>query len=183
MPPLGTQDVRAYLFLLFIENSAIEVKKKEELRATISKRLGESWQGKRVDRAFLKEVLKSCPSELESQLDLADRIAPLMTSASNIAGNPRLIKRFLNTLSIRRSIAKAQGISFDDAAMAKMLLFERAGGPQGLCAAARRDQQQRTWQAGVACDAGEGGAQGLRGTQAREGMGRAVRARVADACA
>lgn len=130
VPPLGTQDVRAYLFMLFIENSELDPASKEELRAAISKRLGESWQGKRVDRAFLKEVLGTCPPELESQLDLADRIAPLMTSASNIAGNPRLIKRFLNTLSIRRSIAKAQGISFDDAAMAKMLLFERAGPPK-----------------------------------------------------
>ncbi len=130
VPPLGTQDVRAYLFLLFIENSQLASEKKEELRGAIGERLGESWQGKRVDRAFLKEVLPDSPAELEKQLDLADRIAPLMTSASKIAGNPRLIKRFLNTLSIRRAIASAQSITVDDAAMAKMLLFERAGPPK-----------------------------------------------------
>jgi predicted KAP-like P-loop ATPase len=50
-----------------------------------------------------------------------------MTSASQIAGNPRLIKRFLNALSIRMTISKAHGVGVDEAALAKMLLFERCG--------------------------------------------------------
>lgn len=127
VPPLGTQDVRAYLMLLFIENSALSGAEKDRLRLEISTRLGQTWSGKRVDRAYVASLFSDCPDKLASQLDLADRIAPLLTTASQIAGNPRLIKRFLNTLSIRQSIAHEQGVSVDDAALAKMLLFERCG--------------------------------------------------------
>jgi predicted KAP-like P-loop ATPase len=125
VPPLGTQDVRAYLMLLFIENSSLPQEKRNELREAICTQLGKTWQGKRVDRAFVLGLIQDCPPQLAAQLDLADRLAPLMTSSEKIAGNPRLIKRFLNTLSIRLSIARAQQVTVDEAALAKMLLFER----------------------------------------------------------
>jgi predicted KAP-like P-loop ATPase len=127
VPPLGTQDVRAYLMMLFIENSTLDQAERDRLRAAICERLGQTWAGKRVDRAFVVGQLKTPPADLVAQLDLADRIAPILTTATQIAGNPRLIKRFLNTLSIRQSIARSQGVNVDDAALAKMLLFERCG--------------------------------------------------------
>lgn len=126
VPPLGTQDVRAYLMLLFIENSGVPQEQKDVLRQHICKQLGETWQGKRVDHAFVNSVTR-VPPDLDRQLALAERLAPLMTTASQIAGNPRLIKRFLNTLSIRLAIAKSQGVNVDEEALAKMLLFERCG--------------------------------------------------------
>lgn len=127
VPPLGTQEVRAYMMLLYIERSGIEPDKRELLRKAVCKQLSEAWQGKRVDRDFIVEQIQPCAPELMSQLALADRLAPLMAGAEKIAGNPRLIKRFLNTLSIRLSIAKAQGVQANEAAVAKMLLFERYG--------------------------------------------------------
>lgn len=125
VPPLGTQDVRAYLMLLFVENSTLPQPTKDEVRTSICKRLGETWSGKRVDRAFVASLIANCPDKLAQQLDLADRLAPILTTSTKIAGNPRLIKRFLNTLSMRMAIARAQGVSVDEAALAKMLLFER----------------------------------------------------------
>ncbi len=127
VPPLGTQDVRAYLMLLYIENSKIEPAIKEKARSSISKQLGETWKGKRVDADFVRSILDEIPEALDKQLDLANRLAPMMVSASKIAGNPRLIKRFLNTIAIRMSIAAAQGIDIDEEALAKVLLFERNG--------------------------------------------------------
>lgn len=127
VPPLGTQDVRAYLMLLFIENSGLAQSQRDDLREKVCKQLGETWQGKRVDRGFVASLIPQCPTSLSAQLDLADRLAYLMTTANNIAGNPRLIKRFLNTLWIRLSIARAQKVPVDEAALAKMLLFERCG--------------------------------------------------------
>ena len=53
-----------------------------------------------------------------------------MTSASQISGNPRLIKRFLNALAIRMAISNAHGVGVDEAVLAKMLLFERCGNPK-----------------------------------------------------
>jgi predicted KAP-like P-loop ATPase len=69
------------------------------------------------------------PADLVARFDGADRLAHLMTTASQIAGNPRLIKRFLNALSIRMAIAGAHGVGIDEAVLAKMLLFERCGEP------------------------------------------------------
>jgi predicted KAP-like P-loop ATPase len=127
VPPLGTQEVRAYLFLLFIENSTLTQKAKDEARKKVCVQLGETWLGKQVDRDFVASLISDCPPELRSQFELADRIAPLMTSSAQIRGNPRLIKRFLNTLYLRLAAAKAQKVSVDEAALAKMLLFERCG--------------------------------------------------------
>lgn len=129
VPPLGTQDVRAYLMLLFIENSGLEEAQRDSVRVAVCQRLSESWQGqsKRVDSAFVKGLIKDCPPALDAQLALAERLAPLMTTSDKIAGNPRLIKRFLNTLHIRLSTAKAQKVVADEATLAKLLLFERCG--------------------------------------------------------
>ena len=129
VPPLGTQEVRAYMMLLFVENSAIDKTLKEHIRAKVCEQLSLTWQGKRVDRAFVQS-LGTLPAELIARLDAADRLAPLMTKASGINGNPRLIKRFLNALSIRMAISKAHNVGVDEAALAKMLLFERSGNPK-----------------------------------------------------
>jgi len=130
VPPLGTQEVRAYLILLFLENSGLDSEKLEGIREQICNRLSESWRGHRVDLHFVHAQLDDCSEALRANLELADRLAPLMTTASQISGNPRLIKRFLNTLSIRMSVAKTQSVSVDGAALAKMLLFERCAGEE-----------------------------------------------------
>lgn len=126
VPPLGTQEVRAYLMLLFVENSNLDEALKEQIRGKVCAQLTQTWQGKRVDRAFM-QTLHKFPENLVGQFDTADRLAPLMTIASGIAGNPRLIKRFLNALAIRMTISTAQGVGVDEAVLAKMLLFERLG--------------------------------------------------------
>jgi len=127
VPPLGTQEVRAYMLLLFVENSDLAEEKKEVIREEVCGRLAETWRGKRVDRAYIESVHSDLPTELIGRFDTADRLAPLMTSASQISGNPRLIKRFLNALAIRMTISKAHGVGVDEAVLAKMLLFERCG--------------------------------------------------------
>ncbi|MHB9004616.1 MAG: KAP family P-loop NTPase fold protein, partial [Coriobacteriia bacterium] len=99
VPPLGTQEVRAYMMMLFIENSSLDADEKEMIRAKVCEQLGKTWQGKRVDLPFIRTLNGNLPDELISRLDAADRLAPLMTSATGIMGNPRLIKRFLNALS------------------------------------------------------------------------------------
>lgn len=130
VPPLGTQEVRAYMMLLYVENSDLHKDVKEKIRAGICKQLALAWQGKRVDRAFVQTLHNPFGNDLIGKFDAADRLAHLMTTASGIAGNPRLIKRFLNALAIRMAISKAQGVGVDEAVLAKMLLFERVGNPK-----------------------------------------------------
>lgn len=130
VPALGTQEVRAYMMLLFVDNSSLDDAVKETIRAKVGERLRQTWLGKRVDRAFIQSLDLELPADLVGQLDTADRLAPLMIGATGISGNPRLIKRFLNALSIRMTISKAQGVGVDEAVLAKLLLFERLGDPQ-----------------------------------------------------
>jgi len=129
VPPLGTQEVRAYMMLLFVENSTLPDPDKEAIRAKVCAQLAQTWRGRRVDRAFMQTTYAALPADLVSRFDSADRLAPLMTTASQIAGNPRLIKRFLNALSIRMAISNAHGVGVDEAVLAKMLLFERCAVP------------------------------------------------------
>lgn len=130
VPPLGTQEVRAYMMLLFVENSELPPDVKEKIRSGVCGQLRQTWQGKRVDRAYVQSLHESFPPELIGRFDTADRLAPMMTTASGILGNPRLIKRFLNALAIRMTISNAQGVGVDEAVLAKLLLFERLGSPQ-----------------------------------------------------
>lgn len=130
VPALGTQEVRAYMMMLFVDNSELEESVKETIHQKVGERLRQSWLGKRVDRAFIQSLELDLPPSLLGQLDTADRLAPLMVAASDISGNPRLIKRFLNALSIRMTISKAQGVGVDEAVLAKLLLFERLGDPK-----------------------------------------------------
>lgn len=130
VPPLGTQEVRAYMLMLVIENSNLESDEKERIRVEVCNQLSKTWQGKRVDLAFIRSLNNSLTEELINKLDAADRLAPLMAGATGITGNPRLVKRFLNALSIRMAMSKAQGVGVDEAALAKVLLFERCGDPK-----------------------------------------------------
>ena len=133
VPPLGTQEVRAYMILLFVENSDLAPDVKDSIRGKICEQLGQTWQGKRVDRAFL-QTLHRFGNDLIGQFDTADRLAPLMATASGIRGNPRLIKRFMNAVAIRMAIARAVGVGVDEAILAKMLLFERLADPKAYAA-------------------------------------------------
>ena len=129
VPTLGTQEVRAYMFLLYVHDSTLSGPEREKIRVAICDRLAQTWQGLRIDRAFIQSLNVELPDELVAQLDTADRLTRIMATASGITGNPRLIKRFLNALAVRMAVAKRQGVSVDEAALAKLLLFERLAPP------------------------------------------------------
>lgn len=124
VPTLGTQEVRAYMFLLHVEASDLSANDKGLVRESIGSRLQESWKGLRVDAAFVESLDLEWPDGLLGKLQTAERLTTLMTK-SHILGNPRLIKRFMNSLSIRMALARRQKISVDEEVLAKLLLFER----------------------------------------------------------
>ena len=128
VPPLGTHEVRAYLMMLFIDDEAsLDAGQKEAIRIAVCLRLGETWKGGRVDKVFVSGLVPNCPSGLLNRLALAERIAPILTTSPNVRGNPRLIKRFLNTLSMRTSMSRIQKVTVDEEVLVKLLLFERCG--------------------------------------------------------
>ena len=61
--------------------------------------------------------------DLADQLAVASRLTPILYE--KFRGNPRRIKRFLNDLNIRQSVADRRGIKMPSHAVAKLMVLER----------------------------------------------------------
>ncbi len=126
VPPLGKPETRAYVTLLLAEHALREKPESiEKLRELAQDTFARPWEGKRLDESAIKATLGSVPGELQSALLMADRISPAL--AEGLRGNPRQVKRFLNTLMVRLRVATAYGIAdlIDPHALAKLMLLER----------------------------------------------------------
>ena len=126
LPPLGYVETRTFITLLIAEmylpKDDRNFIKLVELAREVLRR---PWGGDDFTREKINEVLDKVPDEIEGALQIADQIVPLLTDGSR--GNPRQIKRFLNTMSLRLAIAQQRGIQ-DDIKMpvlAKLMLAER----------------------------------------------------------
>jgi predicted KAP-like P-loop ATPase len=113
------------MFMLHVEAADLPDEDKNKVREAIGLRLQESWKGLRVDAALVEDLGLDLPDGLLGKLQEAERLTPLMTKAQKISGNPRLIKRFMNSLAIRMALARRQKITVDEEVLAKLLLFER----------------------------------------------------------
>ena len=60
--------------------------------------------------------------EISAELTFAARLTPLLYE--KLQGNPRRIKRFLNDLHVRQSVAERRGIRLEPATVAKLMVLE-----------------------------------------------------------
>lgn len=132
VPRLGITEVKGYLILLLAELAENRGKISKDTRShaqiQIIEAIRKSWAGgltrRKIETAFGDDAVK-----VGIEIDLADQLASLMVSTDRIAGNPRLIKRFLNNLIIRDTIAKTQGMTIAFDLLVKFQLFERCATP------------------------------------------------------
>lgn len=126
LPPLGYIETKTYLTLLIAGRSLEAGSKEFETLLGLGREvLRRPWDGAGLSRASIEEALGGISPEIENALQLADQLAyPLAEGAQ---GNPRQIKRFLNTLNLRLAIAEERKIADDvnPAALAKLMLAER----------------------------------------------------------
>ncbi len=126
IPALGDTETRIYVTLLLVGaelgdndpdfNSLIGVARE---------RLKRPWASGPLDAATVKTALQGKASRVNNALALSDQIGPIL--ASGTKGNPRQIKRFLNTLVLRHRTAEARGFGDDVKipVLAKLMLAER----------------------------------------------------------
>lgn len=128
VPRLGVSEVKVYLALLLTELAVRQGRLSVEAQARGQKaaleRLKKSWE-KGITREFLDEAFNSETAKIAKELDIADQLAPLLVTSAEIGGNPRLIKRFLNNLMIRQTIATAMEMPLALEELVKVQLFER----------------------------------------------------------
>ena len=129
VPRLGVNEAKAYLALLLLERAVADGQfvDGQFTRAVqaVAERLKTSWRGDAVTLEFLKALINPQNAHLVELMELAEGLAPLLTSSSKVNANPRLMKRFLNTVFLRSALAKPQGIELDLKALAKWHLLER----------------------------------------------------------
>ncbi len=128
VPRLGANEVKGYLILLLadlaLRRGQITQEEKDQGHNTIVSAIKKSWAGG-LTKKVIEDAYGEAASKLVIQIDIADQLANIMATSDHIAGNPRLIKRFLNNLIIRESVAKAQEMSVSFEELVKLQLFER----------------------------------------------------------
>lgn len=128
VPRLGANEVKGYLILLLADlaqrRDQITKKEKDKGHDAIVSAIKKSWAGG-LTKKVIEDAYGDAASKLAVQIDLADQLANIMATSDHIAGNPRLIKRFLNNLIIRESVARAQEMSVSFEELVKLQLFER----------------------------------------------------------
>lgn len=126
IPALGETETRVYVTLLLV-GSALGEKREEfsKLVGLARERLKRPWRRETLDASALKTALGEHSNKAESALTLSEQLGPML--ASGTRGNPRQIKRFLNSLQLRHATAQARG--FGDEVrlpqLAKLMLAER----------------------------------------------------------
>ena len=117
IPQLNHAEVNQYLACLLLEPSlsADEFKKFLNVVHSIE-------PDKELTMELLGEKESSLSDKCKEDMALARQISSVL--APSINGNPRQCKRFLNTLAMRLSLAKARGVSLDKNILAKLMLAE-----------------------------------------------------------
>ena len=115
VPALSDFDTEAYLVLLQVQSLVDTNAEYDAIVAEVA--------DARRNAAALETVASLQRTEFAEQRNNAARIRPIIHEKTR--GNPRRIKRFLNDLSVRLSIAAKRGITLDEATIAKLMVLEQ----------------------------------------------------------
>lgn len=140
VPPPGVGEIRAFLTLLLAEqpatdSTALGKAKLEALKQFLLSRLRISWKEPfpNIDEIIegVNTEVKLTPNEEECVRQaalLAQFVSPILVESIRVNGNPRIVKRMLNTLRMRQILASKRQINLSEEALMKLVLFERCAG-------------------------------------------------------
>lgn len=127
IPALGSLETRVYTTLLLAENVLGPTHKQfTDLLEKAREEMQRPWLSSGLDRKVVSEVLKDDISEpVDQALLISAHVTPLLSAGTR--GNPRQIKRFLNSMMLRQAIAEARGFGDEikRPVLAKIMLAER----------------------------------------------------------
>jgi hypothetical protein len=126
IPALGQAETRIYVTLLLV---GAELGEDDPAFASLIRAardlLKRPWLGSVLDGTIAKNALGTKVKSAQNALLISDQIGSILASGTH--GNPRQIKRFLNTLLLRQASADARGFGDDVKipVLAKLMLAER----------------------------------------------------------
>lgn len=117
IPQLNHTEVNQYLACLLLEPTLSEEEFNKFLKVVNSIE-----PDTELTIELLNEKESGIAEKCKADMALARQISSVL--APSINGNPRQCKRFLNTLAMRLSLAKARGVKLDKNILAKLMLAE-----------------------------------------------------------
>jgi predicted KAP-like P-loop ATPase len=131
VPRPGTVEIRAYLMMLIAQDHGVTDEQLESLRSGLEESLKLSWKQPQItiDELLENQDINDLP-DLRGKFIVAEQLAPLLAESSNINGNPRIVKRLLNQVKMRRKTALRRGMQLDEKTITKLVIFERCLGTQ-----------------------------------------------------
>ena len=118
IPQLNHAEVNQYLACLLLEPTLTD---KSEFNKFLDIVHGIG-PDKELTMDLLREKAGDIADKCKNDMALARQISSVL--APSINGNPRQCKRFLNTLTMRLTLAKARGVNLDKNILAKLMLAE-----------------------------------------------------------
>ncbi|TCP97256.1 putative KAP-like P-loop ATPase [Cricetibacter osteomyelitidis] len=126
VPKAGVLEIRAYLYMLYAIHQKLPTEKLANLRQFLETHLQQSWQNQSLNpEQAASNIGEQDNQDLLADFERANRIAPLLANSPNIYGNPRIVKRILNTIKMRTKIADKRQMPLDEAIITKLVIFER----------------------------------------------------------
>lgn len=126
IPALGETETQIYVTLLLVgAEKDVSSDGYDKLITVARERLKRPWESGALDFPTIKAALGDQAAAAQNALLLSDQIGPIL--AGGAKGNPRQIKRFLNSLLLRHRTAEARGFGADVhlPVLAKLMLAER----------------------------------------------------------
>ena len=122
VPPLSEAEAETYLNLLFAE-LRLDDEQMTKIREAVTLRRRQGQFAVAMNYGIAKDALGTVSADLEADFTIANRIAP--TLSRGLRGNPRQLKRFLNTMLLRMATAKRRSVDLDSAVLAKLMVLEQ----------------------------------------------------------
>lgn len=131
VPKPGVAEIRAYLIMLIAQDRKVPHKAFELMREGLEESLKLAWKQEQIS---VDSLLENCElanyAELREEFKVAEQLAQIMAESGNISGNPRIVKRLLNQVRMRKKTAHRRGMQLDERTITKLVIFERCMGVQ-----------------------------------------------------
>jgi len=137
VPRAGFAEIRAYLIMLLLNepkdaSTKLSTGQLAAINVSLDGHLRSIWKQAAFDGDHLKVAASTAgvlsasqAAGLQHAFGLADRLARPLSRARRVSGNPRTVKRILNTVRMRSDIARMREMPLDEGMIAKLVLFER----------------------------------------------------------
>ena len=127
IPALGLAETRIYVTLLLTENALGSADERFQRLLDVAREdMKRPWRSRGLNRRTIETCIRgTIPPEIDQALIISAHVTKILSEGTS--GNPRQIKRFLNSMMLRHAIAEKRGFGADiqRPVLTKIMLAER----------------------------------------------------------